>query len=53
MKDAHELELDPEGDGELMRNVKVRAVTQSDLYLRKTSLATLWKVGRKMASPEE
>lgn len=33
-EDAHEFEQDPEGDGELIRNWKGRAVTQSDLCLK-------------------
>lgn len=52
-KDAHEFEQDPEVDGELIKNFKSRAVTQSDLCLRKTILVAFWEVFLKMATPEE
>lgn len=36
-----------------MKNLQARAVTESDLRLRKTILAAFWKVVLKMASLEE
>lgn len=33
-EDAHEFEKDPEGGRELMKNLKGRAVTKSDLHVR-------------------